>query len=72
LLSIVSQGFVAFEHANQLIASVGLAPRIDQSGKTILKNHISKQATAQLRKVLYLAGQLSAIIKAVKTSMTDC
>jgi len=52
LLIVVSQGFVAFEHANQLIAYVGLAPRIDQSGKTVLKNHINKQGAARLRKVL--------------------
>jgi transposase len=38
LLIVVSQRFVAFEHANQLIAYLGLAPRIDQSGKTVLKN----------------------------------
>jgi transposase len=56
LLIIVSQGFQAFEHANQLIAYVGLAPRIYQSGKTCLKNHLSKQGSARLRKVLYLAA----------------
>jgi transposase len=56
LLIIVSQAFQAFEHANQLIAYVGLAPRIYQSGKTLFKNHISKQGTARLRKVLYLAA----------------
>jgi transposase len=52
LLIVVSQGLVAFEHANQLIAYLGLAPRIDQSGKTVLKNHINKQGAARLRKVL--------------------
>jgi transposase len=56
LLIVVSQAFQAFEHANQLIAYVGLAPRIYQSGKTSLKNHISKQGTARLRKVLYVAA----------------
>lgn len=56
LLIVVSQPFQAFEHANQLIAYVGLAPRIYQSGKTCLKNHISKQGTARLRKVLYVAA----------------
>jgi transposase len=56
LLIVVSQGFQAFEHANQLIAYVGLAPRIYQSGKTLLKSHINKQGTARLRKVLYLAA----------------
>lgn len=56
LLIIVSQGFQAFEHANQLIAYVGLAPRIYQSGKTCFKSHISKQGTARLRKVLYVAA----------------
>lgn len=56
LLIVVSQGFQAFEHAKQLIAYVGLAPRLYQSGKTQLKAHISKQGTARLRKVLYLAA----------------
>jgi transposase len=56
LLIVVSQGFQAFEHANQLIAYVGLAPRIYQSGKTVLKNHINKQGAARLRKVLYMAA----------------
>lgn len=56
LLIVVSQAFQAFEHANQLIAYVGLAPRIYQSGKTTLKTHISKQGTARLRKVLYMAA----------------
>jgi transposase len=52
LLIVVSQRLVAFENANQLIAYVGLAPRIYQSGKTTLKNHINKQGAARLRKVL--------------------
>jgi transposase len=56
LLMVVSQGFQAFENANQLIAYLGLAPRIDQSGKTVLKNHINKQGAARLRKVLYMAA----------------
>ncbi len=56
LLIVVSQAFQAFEHANQLIAYVGLAPRIYQSGKTTLKSHISKQGSAPLRKVRYLAA----------------
>lgn len=57
MLIVISQGFQAFEHAKQLIAFVGLAPRIQQSGKSVkAPAHISKQGTASLRKLLYLAA----------------
>jgi transposase len=56
LLIVVSLGCQAFEKANQLLAYLGLAPRIYQSGKTTLKNHLNKQGAARLRKVLQMAA----------------
>lgn len=52
----VTQAFEKFDSAKQLIAYVGLAPKIFQSGKSVFrKAGICKMGTARLRKVLYVA-----------------
>lgn len=56
LLIGLTQGFACFNSAKQLIAYVGLAPRIHQSGKSIHRPaRICKMGTARVRKALYLA-----------------
>lgn len=56
LLISMTQAFEHFESAKQLIAYVGLAPKIAQSGKSIhRKASICKMGTARLRRGLYIA-----------------
>lgn len=56
LLISMTQAFEHFESAKQLIAYVGLAPKIVQSGKSIhRKASICKMGTARLRRGLYMA-----------------
>lgn len=56
LLISMTQAFERFDSAKQLIAYVGLAPKICQSGKSIhRKASICKMGTARLRKGLYIA-----------------
>lgn len=53
----VSGNFKKFNHYKELIAYVGLNPRIFESGTSIRgKGHISKMGTARLRKLLYLCS----------------
>ena len=56
LLISMTQAFKYFESAKQLIAYVGLAPKIAQSGKSVhRKASICKMGTARLRRGLYIA-----------------
>ncbi|MES2518710.1 MAG: IS110 family transposase [Bacteroidota bacterium] len=56
ILISMTQGFENFDSVKQLIAYVGLAPKIFQSGKAVFKKtHICKMGTARLRKSLYIA-----------------
>ncbi len=56
LLISMTQAFEHFDSAKQLIAYVGLAPKIVQSGKSIhRKPAICKMGTARLRRGLYIA-----------------
>jgi transposase len=55
LLVVITGDFTKFENHKQLIAYVGLSPRIYQSGSSINgKGHICKMGCAQARKALYM------------------
>lgn len=57
LLTVITNNFEKFEHSRQLIAYVGLSPRIYQSGKTINgKGHICKVGKGSVRKQLYMCA----------------
>jgi transposase len=52
-----TQGFASFDHAKQVIAFIGLAPRTFQSGTSVKgKGHICKWGKGQLRKLLYMCA----------------
>ena len=54
-LIILTNNFENFENYKQLIAYIGLSPRIYQSGTSVNgKGHICKMGNAQIRKMLYL------------------
>lgn len=57
ILIAVTGNFKKFSHYKELIAYVGLNPRIYESGTSVKgKGHISKMGTARLRKLLYLCS----------------
>lgn len=52
-----TDNFSKFDHYKQLIAYVGLAPKIYQSGTSVHgKGHIYKMGKAQIRKLLYMCS----------------
>jgi transposase len=57
MLIAISGNFKKFENPKQLLAYVGLNPRVFESGTSVKgKGHISKMGTARLRKLLYLCS----------------
>ncbi len=57
MLIAITDDFKKFEHYKQLIAYVGLAPRVYQSGTSVNgKGHICKMGKAQIRKLLYMCA----------------
>lgn len=55
MLIAITDNFSKFEHNKQLIAYVGLAPRVYQSGTSVKgKGHICKMGKSQVRKLLYM------------------
>jgi transposase len=57
ILIAVTGNFRKFSNHRQLLAYVGLNPRIYESGTSVRgKGHISKMGTARLRKLLYLCS----------------
>lgn len=56
-LAAVTDGFSRFDNHRQLIAYVGLSPRVFQSGTSVRgKGHICKMGSPQIRKLLYLCS----------------
>ena len=57
ILIAVTGNFKKFNHYKQLVAYVGLNPRIFESGTSVKgRGHISKMGTGRLRKLLYLCA----------------
>jgi transposase len=57
MLIAITDDFSKFEHYKQLIAYVGLAPRVYQSGTSVRgKGHICKMGKSQIRKLLYMCS----------------
>ena len=57
LLIAITDNFNKFEHYKQLIAYVGLAPRVYHSGTSVRgKGHICKMGKSQVRKLLYMCS----------------
>ena len=57
MLIAMTDNFSKFEHYKQLIAYVGLAPRVYQSGTSVNgKGHICKMGKSQIRKLLYMCS----------------
>ena len=57
MLIAITDNFSKFNHYKQLIAYVGLAPRVYQSGTSIKgKGHICKMGSSQIRKLLYMCS----------------
>jgi len=57
LLTTITNNFQKFEHSRQLIAYVGLSPRVFQSGTSIKgKGHICKMGSGVVRKQLYMCS----------------
>jgi len=57
----ITDGFTKFLNHKQLIAYIGLSPRITQSGTSVkTKAHITKMGTAPIRTLLYM-GSCAAI-----------
>ncbi len=57
ILIAVTGNFKKFEHYKELVAYVGLNPRIFESGTSVKgKGHICKMGTARLRKLLYMCS----------------
>ena len=57
MLTVVTDDFKKFDHYKQLIAYVGLSPRVYQSGTSVHgKGHICKMGKPQVRKLLYLCS----------------
>lgn len=57
MLIAMTDNFSKFEHYKQLIAYVGLAPRVYQSGTSVNgKGHICKMGKALIRKLLYMCS----------------
>lgn len=57
MLIAITDNFQRFSHYKQLIAYVGLAPRVYQSGTSVNgKGHICKMGKSQIRKLLYMCS----------------
>lgn len=57
MLIAMTDNFSKFEHYKQLIAYVGLGPRVYQSGTSVNgKGHICKMGKSQIRKLLYMCS----------------
>lgn len=57
MLCVLTDNFTRFSHYKQLIAYVGLSPRVYQSGTSVNgKGRICKMGTSQIRKLLYLCS----------------
>jgi len=57
-LIVVTGGFTRFATAKELVAYVGLSPRIYESGTSVRgKPHLSKLGVSRTRKLLYMAAQ---------------
>ena len=57
MLIAITDNFSKFKHYKQLIAYVGLAPRVYQSGTSVRgKGHICKMGKSQIRKLLYMCS----------------
>ena len=57
MLIAITDDFSKFEHYKQLIAYVGFAPRVYQSGTSVRgKGHICKMGKSQTRKLLYMCS----------------
>lgn len=57
MLIAISGNFKKFENHKQLLAYIGLNPRVFESGTSVKgKGHISKMGTGRLRKLLYLCA----------------
>ena len=57
MLIAITDNFSKFEHYKQLIAYVGFAPRVYQSGTSVRgKGHICKMGKSQIRKLLYMCS----------------
>lgn len=57
MLIAITDGFTKFNHTKQLVAYVGLHPRIFQSGKTInRKPRITKMGMSEIRRLLFMCA----------------
>lgn len=57
MLCVLTDNFTRFNHYKQLIAYVGLSPRVYKSGTSVNgKGRICKMGTSQIRKLLYLCS----------------
>ncbi|MEP2772909.1 MAG: IS110 family transposase [Fulvivirga sp.] len=57
LLTVITHDFTKFENSRQLIAYIGLSPRVYQSGISVKgKGHICKMGNSLIRKQLYLCS----------------
>ena len=57
LLVAITSNFSKFNHYKELVAYVGLNPRIYESGTSVKgRGHISKMGTGKMRKLLYLCS----------------
>lgn len=57
MLIAITDNFKKFDHYKQLIAYVGLSPRVYQSGTSVKgKGHICKMGKSQIRKLLYMCS----------------
>jgi transposase len=57
MLIAITDDFSKFEHYKQLIAYIGFAPRVYQSGTSVRgKGHICKMGKSQTRKLLYMCS----------------
>lgn len=57
VLLLITRGFSRFESAKQLVAFVGLAPRVFESGSSVRgKSHLCKLGSSRIRQLLYLCS----------------
>lgn len=57
MLIAITDGFTKFKHTKQLVAYVGLSPRIFQSGKTVnRKPRIAKMGMSEARRLLFMCS----------------
>ena len=61
LLILITDGFTRFEHVKQLVAYVGLAPRLSSSGRRLQgRASICKLGMSRMRACLYMAARSAA------------